>query len=48
VGERARLTARGPAQAARFPMEGWIARMFAIYGEMLTDASAGSRSDATA
>ena len=47
-GERARLAARGPAQAARFPMEGWIARMFAIYGEMLADARAGSRSDATA
>ncbi len=47
-GERARLAARGPAQAARFPMEGWIARMFAVYREILSAASSGGRFSATA
>jgi glycosyltransferase involved in cell wall biosynthesis len=47
-GERARLAALGPAQAARFPMDGWIARMFAIYRELLEGAPAAARSIATA
>ena len=45
---RAELAARGPAQAARFPMERWVSRMFAIYREMLAGAPARARSTATA
>jgi glycosyltransferase involved in cell wall biosynthesis len=45
---RAELAARGPAQAARFPMDRWVSRMFAIYREMLAGAVARARSTATA
>jgi glycosyltransferase involved in cell wall biosynthesis len=47
-GARAKLSARGPAQAARFPMARWISRMFAIYREMLAGAPAGDRSSDSA
>jgi glycosyltransferase involved in cell wall biosynthesis len=45
---RAELAARGPAQAARFPMDRWVSRMFAIYREMLAGAPPRARSTATA
>jgi glycosyltransferase involved in cell wall biosynthesis len=45
---RARLSSRGPAQAARFTAERWISRMFGIYREMLAGSSAEARSRATA
>jgi alpha-1,3-rhamnosyl/mannosyltransferase len=46
--ERARLAARGRPQAARFSFAAWRARMFAIYGEMLSGSRSDARSIATA